>query len=67
MDQKNYNLVTGLLFSLFTLGHVYRSLTGGDLVMGAVSIPLWASWLAIVIAGFLAFSAFRLGSGESDS
>ena len=67
MDQKNYNLVTGVLFSVFALGHVYRSLTGGDLVMGTVSIPLWASWLGIVIAGFLAFSAFRLVSGESDS
>ncbi len=67
MNQQNYTLITGLLFSLIAVGHVYRSFTGGAIVFGTVSIPLWASWLGIVIAGFLAFWAFRLVSATGDS
>ena len=64
MTQKNYLVISGLIFVLVFLIHLYRAVSGGAFVVGMVNVPIWASWLAVVLAGFLAFWAYRLATAS---
>ena len=60
MSQKTFSLGAGVFFLLVALGHLLRFVFGLSLVVQGVSIPLWASWIAIVVTGYLAYEGFRL-------
>ena len=63
---RQYVLVSGLFLTLITLGQLTRTLLGWPVTVAGVSIPLWASAIAVVIAGSLAIWAFRVRSrGDS--
>ncbi|MDP3727212.1 MAG: hypothetical protein Q8R35_01080 [bacterium] len=59
MDQKIFNGVTGIIFLLIAVLHALRMLYGWDAAIGGWAVPMWLSWAALVIAGYLAWSAFR--------
>jgi divalent metal cation (Fe/Co/Zn/Cd) transporter len=49
-----------VLFLLIALGHLLRILFGVSFVVYDIPIPMWASGIAVVIAGYLAYQGFRL-------
>ena len=59
MDQRTYNIVTAAVFLIVALLHLLRAIAGWPARIGGLDIPLWASWVAIVVAGGLAYSGFR--------
>ena len=61
MSQKTFSLVAGVLFLLIALGHALRIASGALVVVENISIPMWASWIALVVMGFLAYEGFRFG------
>ena len=58
MDQKAYNTTTAVLFLVIAALHLLRIIFGWPVQIGGLDIPLWASWLALVIAGALAYFGF---------
>ncbi|MEK9183950.1 MAG: hypothetical protein AAB890_02660 [Patescibacteria group bacterium] len=56
MNQKTYYGLTGTIFSLITLLHLSRILMGWEANIGGWDVPMWLSWLAVVIAGYLAYT-----------
>ncbi len=60
LKARQYYLVSGTLFALIALLHLLRIVAGWDLVIGNWMAPVWASVLGVLVAGFLATSAFRL-------
>jgi NO-binding membrane sensor protein with MHYT domain len=60
MSQHVFSLVAGVVFGLIALGHVLRIVFGWSLTIQDVSVPMWASGLAIVVMGYLAYEGFRL-------
>ena len=56
---KNYNIISGAIFAIVSLAHVARALTNTPIVIGSSDIPMWASWVAAVIAAALCVWAFR--------
>ena len=60
MSQHAFELVAGVVFLLITLGHVFRVIFGVSLVVYGISVPIWASGIAIIIMGYLAYEGFRL-------
>lgn len=60
MDQKTFNGVVGVIFLLIAVLHALRLLYGWSAEIGGWMVPMWFSWVALVIAGYLAWSAFRL-------
>ncbi len=63
---RQYVLVSGLFLTLITLGQLVRLLLQWPVTIAGVGIPLWASAIAVVIAGSLAIWAFRVQSrGDS--
>lgn len=60
MSQKAFFLTAGAVFVLLALAHVIRILLGVALVIYDIPIPMWASGIAFVIAGYLGYEGFRL-------
>lgn len=60
MTQRTYNQVSGIFFGLTAALHLIRLPMGWPAVIGAWTISLWMSAVAVVIAGFLAYSAWKL-------
>jgi len=59
MSQKAFSLTAGVFFLLIAIGHLLRIVFGLSLVVQGVSVPMWASAIAVVITGFLAFQGLR--------
>ncbi|MFZ1075671.1 MAG: hypothetical protein WAN50_04835 [Minisyncoccia bacterium] len=51
--------VVGLAFLIVALLHLVRIAFGWNLILGEVSIPLWLSWLGVIIPGYLSYSSFH--------
>ncbi len=60
MGEKNYLLISAIIFSLVALLHFVRLLTHWSFQIGAMIVPLWGSWLAVLIGAALSIWAFRL-------
>jgi len=61
MNQKTFALTAGAIFLLVAALHALRLLCGWDAVIGGRHVPLWVSWAALAVSGYLAYSAFRVG------
>ncbi len=60
MNQKTFSLVAGLIFLLVVLLHALRLGFRWHVVLGGWTIPIWVSWVGLIIAGYLAFEGLRL-------
>lgn len=61
MSRKTYSWVTGVIFCFIALGHLARILYGWEVVLQGWKMPMGASVVGFLIAGYLAFMGFRLG------
>ncbi len=62
MSEKNYLLISAIIFSLVALVHLVRLFTHWSFQIGTMTVPLWGSWLAVLIGATLSIWAFRLFS-----
>jgi hypothetical protein len=60
MDQKNFSLVAGFIFLLVAVAHALRLVLGWHVTFSGWTVPMWVSWIALVITGFLAYQGLRL-------
>jgi len=60
MNTKIYLKLSGAIFGIITVLHLLRAVYGWNAMIGGLTIPLWASWLALAAAGCLAYSALSL-------
>jgi hypothetical protein len=56
---KNYVVVSGLVFGVVALAQVLRAALQLPVHVDGFEIPVWASWVAAVVAGGLCAWAFR--------
>ena len=63
MDAKSYSRLAGAIFAIIAVLQLVRSLSGWPVTVGGAAIPLWASWLACLVAGVLAWLGFAASSG----
>ena len=56
---RPFTLLAAAIFLLMALVHIYRLATGFQIVAGNHSLPMVASWIAIVITGLLAVMLYR--------
>jgi hypothetical protein len=60
MTHKTYFLVSGVIFSAVAVLHALRIALKWDAIVGGWTFPVWLSAVGILIAAYLAFTAFRL-------
>lgn len=58
MSDTIYHYIASILFSVIAVVHLARGLQGWEAVVAGVEIPIWASWVAVVLAGYLASRGF---------
>jgi drug/metabolite transporter (DMT)-like permease len=58
-------LVTAVIFSLVALLHLVRIIFGWSAVIGGWSVPMWLSWVALIVTGALAYFGFSLATRAS--
>lgn len=60
MNERNYLLISAIVFALFAFLHLVRVIAHWSIQIGTVTFPLWGSWLALLIGIVLSVWAFRL-------
>jgi hypothetical protein len=56
---NNYVVVSGLVFGVIAMLQAFRALTQLPAQVGSFEVPMWASWVAVVVAGALSAWAFK--------
>jgi hypothetical protein len=64
MHRSGYQTVSGLLFGLIAVLQLLRAVRQVPVQVGSMAIPVWASWVAVIVAGGLCFWAFRPAAGR---
>jgi hypothetical protein len=59
MGQRPFTMIAAAIFALMAIIHIYRLFTDFQVVLGSHTIPMTASYAAIVLAGALAIGLFR--------
>lgn len=63
MTAKNFSLLAAVIFAIVAVLQFARAISGWPVTLGTtISIPLWASWVACVVAAGLAWLGFNAAS-----
>jgi hypothetical protein len=65
MSRRAYLLATAIIFSLVALLHLARIVLGWSAVIGDWSVPMWLSWVGMIVTGALAYFGFTLARQSS--
>jgi hypothetical protein len=60
MTEKLYLIISGVIFALIGLGHLFRIIFQWSAMVGTWTVPFSISLMAIMIAVVFTFWAFRL-------
>ena len=61
MKSNNYELVSGSVFGIIAALQAVRAVLQVPAHIGAYDVPVWISWVAVIVAGSLCIWAFRTG------
>lgn len=64
MNSRQYILISGLLFCLVALAHLLRIIYSLQIQVEAYSVPMFASWVGLIVPGALALWALRIVRGD---
>ena len=56
MSQKTFTIIASAVFGVVVLFHVLRIFFGWPAVIGGWAVPMWLSWIGLVVAGVLSYS-----------
>jgi hypothetical protein len=59
MNQKTFSIMAGVIFAVVALAHLVRIYMDWPIVIADWSVPMWVSWIALVVAGGLAYLGLR--------
>jgi protein-S-isoprenylcysteine O-methyltransferase Ste14 len=56
---KPFTMIAAIIFAIVALVHLYRLFTHFQVVFGSHSIPMWLSYVGVVVPGLLAILLYR--------
>jgi hypothetical protein len=62
MDARTFSLIASAIFALVAVAHLLRAVADWPVIVDTTAIPIWASWVACVVAAALAwwgYAAYR--------
>ena len=59
MNIKRFSLVAGAVFGVVALVQALRIVVGWEVMIGGWVVPIWFSWIAAAVTGFLSFTGLR--------
>jgi hypothetical protein len=62
MSQKTFTIRASVIFGVVALFHVLRIFLGWPAVIGGWTVPMWLSWIGLVVAGGLSYFGIKLAT-----
>ena len=62
---KPFTWIAAAIFALMAIIHIIRLFTNFHIVVGTHSIPMWVSYVAIVVTAFLSWMLCREARGAA--
>ncbi|MBI5732573.1 hypothetical protein HY967_01265 [Candidatus Jorgensenbacteria bacterium] len=59
MQPKTFSGIVGVIFLIIAVLHLFRIILGWEATIAGWEMPMWFSWPAFIVAGFLAYQSFR--------
>jgi hypothetical protein len=59
MSEKTFAAIAAAIFGLVALLHLLRLVMGWSIVIEAWTVPMWLSWVGLVVAGALSYFGAR--------
>jgi hypothetical protein len=60
MTARNFSLLAALIFAIVAVLQFARAVSGAPIIVGTtISIPVWGSWIACLVAAALAWLGFN--------
>lgn len=60
MNQKTFTIIASAIFGVVALFPVLRVLFGWPAIVGGWTVPMWLSWIGLIVAGGLSYSGTNL-------
>jgi hypothetical protein len=60
MTEKTFATIAAVIFALVALLHLLRLVMGWSVVVDSWTVPMWVSWVGLVVAGGLSYYGARL-------
>ena len=60
MTEKTFATIAAVIFALVALLHLLRLVMGWSAVIDSWAVPMWVSWVGLVVAGGLSYYGARL-------
>ena len=67
MSQRTFTIIASVMFGVVALLQALRIFLGWPVEIGGWSVPMWFSWIAVAVAGFLSFTGLRLAADQRAS
>lgn len=64
MSKNNYVSLVSYVFLIVGVAHVLRAFSGWEVQFGSYMVPVWASYVAAVVAFCLSYQGFRLAKTQ---
>jgi hypothetical protein len=64
MDQTMFARIAGVIFAIVALCHLLRIVMGWPLVIADWTVPMWLSWIGLVVAGALSYAGLTSTRGS---
>ena len=59
--ERTYLIIAGIIFAVVAVAHLLRLFTYGiAITVLGWSVPIWVSWIGIIVAVYLTYMSFRL-------
>jgi hypothetical protein len=64
MTALQYSRLAAIIFAIIALLQLLRAISGFEISVGGEIMPIWPSWIAAIVAGFLAYLGFTAGARQ---
>ncbi len=61
---KTFSVVAGVIFAVVALFHLVRIYMDWPVMIADWSVPMWVSWIGLVVAGGLALFGLRVAAND---
>ena len=58
MTAKSYSVLAAVIFAIIAILQLVRAISGWPVTVHDIGLPLWASWVACIVAAGLAWLGF---------
>jgi len=62
LRERSYFMFVGIIFGIVAAAHIVRVFFGLDLVMHGWEVPMWLSWVGVIVITYLSYMSFRLAT-----